>query len=298
MAGGAIVAEQLTKRYGKVRGIEAVDLEVRTGEVFGFLGPNGAGKTTFIRTLLDIIRPTAGRATVLGLDSHADTLEIRRRVGYLPGDVDLWPRMTGEEVLSHFARLRGGVDRTRIAELNARFAVDPSRRIEDLSKGNRQKLGVVQAFMHDPELLILDEPTSGLDPLQQQEFRELVLERRAAGVTVFLSSHVLSEVEHTAARVGIIKDGRIVDIDEIAALKHRALRTMEVTFANGVDPSFLRSVAGVQVVTANGPVVELTVAGSVDAVIKALARHEVLSLTSHEPDLEQLVLAFYEDTDA
>jgi ABC-2 type transport system ATP-binding protein len=226
MVSGAIVAEQLTKRYGAVRGIESVDLEVRYGEVFGFLGPNGAGKTTFIRTLLDIIRASSGRASVLGLDAHRDSRAIRRRVGYLPGDVDLWPKMTGAEVLQHLARLRGGVDKNKIDQLNRRFAVDPTRRVEDLSKGNRQKLGVVQAFMHDPELLILDEPTSGLDPLQQHEFRALLLERVAAGTTVFLSSHVLSEVEHTASRVGLIKEGRIIDVDEVAALKARSMRKM------------------------------------------------------------------------
>ena len=296
MRGAAIVAEQLTKRYGTVRGVESVDLEVRVGEVFGFLGPNGAGKTTFIRTLLDLIRPTSGRAIVLGLDSHGDSLAIRQRVGYLPGDVDLWPKMTGAEVLDHLARLRGGVDRRRIDELYHRFAVDPTRRIEDLSKGNRQKLGVVQAFMHDPELLILDEPTSGLDPLQQQEFRELVLERSSAGTTVFLSSHVLSEVEHTAGRVGIIKQGRLIDVDEIAALKARAVRTVELSFANAVEPATFASVPGVQSVRVLGPTLELTVSGPMDALVKALAQHEVVSLTSHEPDLEKLVLAFYEDS--
>jgi ABC-2 type transport system ATP-binding protein len=294
--GAAIVAEQLTKRYGTVRGVESVDLEVGVGEVFGFLGPNGAGKTTFIRTLLDLIRPTSGRALVLGLDSHDDSLAIRRRVGYLPGDVDLWPKMTGAEVLDHLARLRGGVDRRRVDELYHRFAVDPTRRIEDLSKGNRQKLGVVQAFMHDPELLILDEPTSGLDPLQQQAFRELVHERSRAGTTVFLSSHVLSEVEHTAGRVGIIKQGRLIDVDEIAALKARAVRTVEVSLANTVDPATFASVPGVQSVRVLGPTIELTVTGPMDALVKALAQHEVVSLASHEPDLEELVLAFYEDS--
>jgi ABC-2 type transport system ATP-binding protein len=268
---------------------------VRVGEVFGFLGPNGAGKTTLIRTLLDLIHPTSGRALVLGLDTRVDSLAIRRRVGYVPGDVDLWPQLTGEAVLYHLARLRGGVDRRSIQALNHRFSVDPTRRIEDLSKGNRQKLGIVQAFMHDPELLILDEPTSGLDPLQQQEFRELVLERSSAGATVFLSSHVLSEVEHTATRVGIIKDGRLVDVDEIATLKARALRKVEVTFADAVDPSTLRSVPGVQSLGVRGPAIELTVSGTMDPLVKALAQHEVVSITSREPDLEELVLAFYED---
>ena len=289
----AIRAEALTKRYGQARGIESVDLEVAPGEVFGFLGPNGAGKTTFIRTLLDLLHPTSGAATVLGLDSRRDTMAIRRRVGYLPGELALWPGETVRSVLMHLARLRGGVPQPTIDALADRVDLTMDRKIRDLSKGNRQKIGLVQAFMHDPELLILDEPTSGLDPLQQREFRTMALERAAAGVTIFLSSHVLSEVEHTATRVAVLREGRIVTVDDVAALKARALRQFEVTFDCAVDVEELSAVEGVDVLAHHGAVVDLAITGSVDPLVKALARYHVVSLVSHEPDLEQIVLSYY-----
>jgi len=281
----AIRADGLTKRYGQARGIEAVDLEVAHGEVFGFLGPNGAGKTTFIRTILDLLHPTAGAATVLGLDS--------RRVGYLPGELALWPAETVRSVLQHLARLRGGVPQSSIDALVDRVDLAMDRKIRELSKGNRQKIGLVQAFMHDPELMILDEPTSGLDPLQQREFRTMVLERAAAGVTVFLSSHVLSEVEHTATRVAVLREGRIVTVDDVAALKARALRQFEVTFARPVEVDALASVEGVKVLGAHGAIVDLAITGSVDPLIKALSHYDVVNVVSHEPDLEQIVLSYY-----
>ena len=289
----AIRADGLTKRYGQARGIEAVDLEVAHGEVFGFLGPNGAGKTTFIRTILDLLHPTAGAATVLGLDSRRDSMAIRRRVGYLPGELALWPAETVRSVLQHLARLRGGVPQSSIDALVDRVDLAMDRKIRELSKGNRQKIGLVQAFMHDPELMILDEPTSGLDPLQQREFRTMVLERAAAGVTVFLSSHVLSEVEHTATRVAVLREGRIVTVDDVAALKARALRQFEVTFARPVEVDALASVEGVKVLGAHGAIVDLAITGSVDPLIKALSHYDVVNVVSHEPDLEQIVLSYY-----
>jgi ABC-2 type transport system ATP-binding protein len=292
----AIRAEGLTKWYGQARGIESVDLQVEPGEVFGFLGPNGAGKTTFIRTILDLLHPTAGAATVLGLDSQRDSIAIRRRIGYLPGELALWPGETVRSVLLHLARLRGGVPQSRIDALADRVELTLERKVRDLSKGNRQKIGLVQAFMHDPELLILDEPTSGLDPLLRREFRAMVLERAAAGVTVFLSSHVLSEVEHTATRVAVLREGRVVTVDDVAALKARAVRRFEVTFERPIDLDELTAVDGVDVVGAHGAVVELTVTGSVDPLIKTLAEYDVVNLVSHEPDLEQIVLSYYGDS--
>jgi ABC-2 type transport system ATP-binding protein len=289
----AIRADGLTKRYGQARGIESIDLQIAQGEVFGFLGPNGAGKTTFIRTILDLLHPTAGTATVLGLDSRRESMAIRRRLGYLPGELSLWPTETVRTVLQHLARLRGGVPQSSIDALADRFDLTLDRKIRDLSKGNRQKIGLVQAFMHDPELLVLDEPTGGLDPLQQREFRTLVLERAAAGVTVFLSSHVLSEVEHTATRVAVLREGRIVTVDDVAALKARALRQFEVTFARPIDIDELAAVEGVRVLGGHGAIADLAITGSVDPLIKALARYDVVNLVSHEPDLEQIVLSYY-----
>jgi ABC-2 type transport system ATP-binding protein len=294
----AIYAESLTKRYGQARGIESVDLDIRSGEVFGFLGPNGAGKTTFIRTILDLLHPTSGRATVLGLDSRRDSMAIRRRVGYLPGELSLWPGETVRSVLLHLARLRCGVPQQSIDALAERVDLTLDRKIRDLSKGNRQKIGLVQAFMHEPELLILDEPTSGLDPLLRREFRAMVLERAKNGVTVFLSSHVLAEVEHTATRVAVLREGRVVTIDDVAALKDRALRHFEVTFEHAVDVNALSAVDGVNVSSINGNVVALTVTGSVDPLVKVLAKYEVVNLVSHEADLEEIVLSYYGDSHA
>ena len=294
----AIRADGLTKRYGQARGIESVDLQVERGEVFGFLGPNGAGKTTFIRTILDLLHPTSGRAVVLGLDSHRDSMAIRRRVGYLPGEIALWPNETARAVLRHLARLRGNVPEASFEALAERFDLTLDRKVHELSKGNRQKIGLVQAFMHDPELLILDEPTSGLDPLLQREFRSMVLERAATGVTMFLSSHVLSEVEQTATRVAVLREGSIVTVDNVAVLKERALRRFEVTFARPVDVSVFSAVDGVEVSDVHGSIIGLTVTGSVDPLVKALARYEVVHLVSHEPDLEQIVLSYYGDSSA
>jgi ABC-2 type transport system ATP-binding protein len=288
----------LTKRYGQARGIESVDLDVAAGEIFGFLGPNGAGKTTFIRTILDLLHPTAGRATVLGLDSRRDSMAIRRRVGYLPGELALWPGETVRSVLQHLARLRGGVAQDAFVALAERFDLTLDRKVHELSKGNRQKIGLVQAFMHEPELLILDEPTSGLDPLLQREFRSVVLERAAAGVTVFLSSHVLSEVEHTATRVAVLREGSVVTVDDVAALKSRALRQFEVTFDRPVDVEALGAIEGVDVLAHHDAVVDLAITGSVDPLVKALARYHVVNLVSHEPDLEQIVLSYYGDSSA
>jgi ABC-2 type transport system ATP-binding protein len=297
----AVRLERMTKNYGKNRGVAELDLEVEPGCVFGFLGPNGAGKTTTIRVLLDLIRPTSGRALVFGLDSRRESMAIRRRSGYLPGELSLYGRLTGDETLRYFANLRGGVDPSSVHVLCERLDFDTGKKVADLSTGNRRKLGLIQALMHRPELLILDEPTAGLDPLVQHEFHHLIEEAREAGQTVFLSSHVLPEVQRVCDRVAFVREGELVAVEDVAALTGRAVREVEVTFAAPVPPAAFEGVDGVTSVTANrtGPgaagaqTLRLTVSGSLDATVKMLARYEVVTMTSREPDLEDLFLTFY-----
>ncbi|WP_239120967.1 ABC transporter ATP-binding protein [Catellatospora chokoriensis] len=289
----AVRAEDLTKFYGSRRGIEGLDLEVRTGEVMGFLGPNGAGKTTTIRLLLDFLRPTRGRATVLGMDPRRDKAALHRHIGYLPGELAFPGREKAADLLRFFADSRGGVAWQTVAGLAERLELDLSRPIHTLSKGNKQKVGLVQAFMHSPALLILDEPTSGLDPLMQQEFLTLVREARAAGQTVFMSSHVLAEVQQTADRVAIVRDGRLAAVERVESLGRRAVRTVEIHFDGTVDPAEFGSLPGVSDVSVTGPVLRCTVDGRLDPLIKAAARHEVIDLLSAEPDLEETFLSFY-----
>src|SRR5205814_76961 len=226
-----IQTEKLTKSYGSHRGIVDLDLTVNEGEAFGFLGPNGAGKTTTIRTLLDHLRPTSGRALVFGIETTVDPVAIHRRVGYLPGEFSLYDKLTGGQTIAYFANLRGGVDRAYQAALVERLDIDPSRRFRELSKGNKQKIGLVVALQHRPDLLILDEPTSGLDPLVQQTFYEVIREAKAEGRTVFLSSHILSEVEKTCDRVAIIREGRLARVGRLEALRALAHHRAELRFA-------------------------------------------------------------------
>jgi ABC-2 type transport system ATP-binding protein len=293
VTGPILATERLTKRYDRARGVEDVTFTVERGEVFGFLGPNGAGKSTTIRTLLDFIRPTSGRASVFGLDSRADAIEIHRRVGYLPGDFAAYELMTGREYLEYFAALRGVRDPSPIDDLASRLSADLTARIDTLSHGNKQKLGLLQAFMHRPELLILDEPTQGLDPIVQRTFHAMVAEARDGGATVFLSSHVLPEVERICDRVGIIRDGRLIDVEEVGAMKARSVRTLELHFTQPVPASVFEGLPGVRDLEVHGDVVRCTVSGSVDAIVKAAARFEVLDIESHEPSLEDVFLAFY-----
>jgi len=288
-----IQTEGLTKYYGKARGIIDVNLAVEAGEVFGFLGPNGAGKTTTIRLLMDLIRPTKGRATIFGLDSHRDALAIHHRVGILPGELALYPKLTGEQMLRHLAHLRGGVDWATVRELAERLDADLSRQIKSYSSGNKQKIGLIQAFMHKPELLILDEPTSGLDPLIQQEFYALVKEARTAGQTIFLSSHILPEVERVCDRVGIIREGRLVTVETVASMKSKALRHLEIVFENDAPLDEFVNLPGVRDVTAVNGHLRCTVVGTLDAVVKQAAQHKVINLISEEPNLEDVFLAFY-----
>ena len=290
----AILLERLTKFYGKARGVLDLDLEVAEGEVFGFLGPNGAGKTTTIRTLLDLIRPTSGSATVLGLDSRRDSVAIRARVGYLPGELSLWETMTTRQVLDHLGSLRRGIDPAYRGELLERFDVEPDRKIKDLSTGNKQKVGIIQAFMHRPEVLILDEPTVGLDPLMQQVTYEVIEEAQRAGHTVFLSSHVLPEVERIARRVGIIRSGKLIEVESVENLKERAVKLIEIRF--GFPAPRAENLAGIPGVTdvyVSGDVVQLKVGGSMDPLVKALVPYEVLSIRTHETPLEEIFLELY-----
>jgi ABC-2 type transport system ATP-binding protein len=288
-----ILTEGLVKRYGRNRGLDGLDLKVQPGEVYGFLGPNGAGKTTTIRLLLDLIRPTQGRATVLGLDPRRDGVALRRRVGYLAGDFVVDGRQTGRELLTFLGSLRGGVPRARIDELAGRLDLDLGRKVKTLSRGNRQKLGVVQAFMHAPELLVLDEPTSGLDPFLQQEFVAMVREASHAGRTVFMSSHVMSEVQQTAHRVGIIREGRLVTVERVETLRERAVRKVEIHFDAPVPAAEFAALPGVSDLRVDGAVLRCRLAGRADALVKAAGRHTVVDLLSEEPDLEELFFDYY-----
>jgi ABC-2 type transport system ATP-binding protein len=276
-----------------------VDLSfsVREGEVFACLGPNGAGKTTTIRTILDLIRPTGGHVRVFGLDSHRDATRIHERLGYLPGERALYERMTGRDFLTHFAALRGGAEPARIDALAERFACPLDVRISSLSHGNKQKVALIQAFMHEPDLLILDEPTQGLDPLVQQQFHLLVEEHARAGRTVLLSSHVMPEVERLADRVAIIRDGAMIAVEDIGDLKARAPRTLEIHFAEPVGAETFMGLPGVQDVEAHSDVVRLSLQGHVDAIIKAAARFEVVDLETQQPSLEDAFLSLYGDQD-
>jgi ABC-2 type transport system ATP-binding protein len=290
-----IHTEQLTKAYGVHRGIVEVDLDVEAGEIFGFLGPNGAGKTTTMRVLLDLIRPTSGRAEVFGLDAMRDAVAIHRRVGYLPGEFDLYDRLTGAETITYFANLRGGVDARYVASLVERLDLDPSRRFKEYSKGNKQKVGLIVALQHKPDLLILDEPTSGLDPLVQASFFEIVREAKADGRTTFLSSHVIDEVDRTCDRVAIIREGRLAQVDRIETIRQLAFHHVELTFANPVPASAFESIEGVSSVEADGDVVRMRVNGPIGNVIVFAAAHGLVDVVSREPNLEDVFLAQYGD---
>jgi ABC-2 type transport system ATP-binding protein len=289
----AIRTQGMVKTYGKTRGLAGLDLEVQAGEVYGFLGPNGAGKTTTIRLLLDLIRPTSGAAQVLGIDPQVDGVALRRRVGYLAGDFLVDGRQTGRELLTYLGNLRGGVPKTKIAALAERLDLDIERKIKGLSRGNRQKIGVVQAFMHDPEILILDEPTSGLDPFLQQEFASMAREATAEGRTVFMSSHIMSEVQQVADRVGIIRDGKLVTLERVEDLRERSMRSVVIHFAEPVTPEAFADVPGVRDVHVDGAVLRCRLDGVADALVKAAARHTVVTLSVEEADLEELFFHHY-----
>ena len=291
----AIATAGLTKDYGSGHGLFGLDLEVARGEVFGFLGPNGAGKSTTMRLLLDLIKPTSGSARILGLDTADESLEIRRRVGFLPGDFALYPKLTGRAVLDYLARLRGGIDPRVRDDLAERFDADLDRPLRQLSTGNRQKLGLIQAFMHEPELLILDEPIAGLDPLVQQSFHGLLREVAAQGRTVFLSSHTLSEVERVTQRLAILRRGRLVVVDSLENLRKVAVHRLEIEFAEPVGAQTFRELPSVRDVDVSGKTLTVSFEGSADAVVKAAAAHEVRAIRPREDDLEDIFLRYYRE---
>jgi len=288
----AIQAEGLTKRYGETLALDSLDLSIEPGEVYGYLGPNGAGKTTTIRCLLGIHRPTSGRAELFGVDAWGDPVQAHRRVAYVAGEPFLWPAMTGAQTLEFLARLHGGTDKAYRDELVQRFDLDTSKKVRALSKGNRQKVQLVAALATRADLLVLDEPTSGLDPLMEMVFRECVTAAKERGQAVFLSSHILSEVEAVCDRVGILKEGRLVDQGTLAELRHLSTQTMEVTFA-GQAPQ-LAPLPGVQVNPAGPNALRFEVSGSVGPVITALSGHPVTALVSREPSLEEIFMHHYD----
>ncbi len=288
-----VQAEGLTKYYGRRRGLEDLTLDIQPGEIFGYLGPNGAGKTTTIRLLLDVIRPTSGQVRVLGADSREAA--VRARIGYLPGELVLEGRERARDYLEFLGRTRGGVPPGRVAQLAERLDADLSVPMRKLSKGNRQKVGLIQAFMHEPELLILDEPTGGLDPLVQQEFLAMVREVRASGRTVLMSSHVLAEVEHVSDRVGIVRAGRLVAVENVATLREKAVRRVELHFDAPVPREAFEGLPGVRDLRVEGASVRCTIDGRPDPLIKAAARFTVVHMVSAEPDLEEIFLTYYSE---
>jgi ABC-2 type transport system ATP-binding protein len=288
-----IHTERLTKTYGIHRGITEVDLDVEAGEIFGFLGPNGAGKTTTMRVLLDLIRPTSGRAEVFGIETTKDPVAIHRRVGYLPGEFDLYERLTGADTITYFANLRGGVDPAYVAELVERLDLDPSRRYKEYSKGNKQKVGLIVALQHKPDLLILDEPTAGLDPLIQQSFFELVREAKTEGRSIFLSSHVIDEVDRTCDRVAIIREGRLVQVDRIETIRQLAFHHVELTFSQPISTAVFAALESVSDVETIDDVVRMRVKGPIGQVIATAAPHGLIDVVSREPNLEDVFLAQY-----
>ena len=295
----AIHTEGLTKHYGSVRALVDLSLDIQAGEVFGFLGPNGAGKTTMIRTILDEIRPTNGRASILGLDTHDEAVQIRRQIGYVPGDLAMYPRLTGRDTLTYFANLRGGVDWSHVDELAERLDADLSKKVGNLSSGNRQKVGLIQAFMNKPKVLIMDEPSSGLDPLIQRELQKMMRDVANEGNTVFLSSHTLSEVQRVGDRVGIIRHGRLVAVESVSDIRSKAVRRVELELDGQAEASVFERVPGVREVNVENDHVIMSFEGDMGALLKTTAEHyKVVDIHTQEADLEEIFLAYYRDEDS
>jgi ABC-2 type transport system ATP-binding protein len=291
----ALQVQGLTKSYGKVRALRGINLEVKRGEIFGFLGPNGAGKTTTIRCLLDMIRPDGGKVLLLGRDPKSDPVAVQVRTGYLPGEMQFFDNLTAEHQLRYFSDIRNGrVEWNYVRQLAERLDLNLKLQIKNLSKGNKQKVGVIQAFMHQPELLLLDEPTSGLDPLMQQEVLGMLRESNTAGATVFFSSHIMSEVENVAGRVAIIRSGEIAEVAETESLTHRALSQITVRFKRPVNVDELASLPGVAILSQSGQTnVTLQVTGDMELLVQALGRLPVLGLETERPSLEDVFLTYY-----
>ena len=291
----AIRLESLSKRFrGGVVALDTIDLEVAPGAVFGFIGPNGAGKTTTIRLMLDLIRPSSGRVELLGEDPRTAGAGLRSRIGYLPGELRLDERLTGRQTLSYLCGLRD-VPHANVSTLAERLGLDLDRRVGELSRGNKQKVGIIQAFAHDPDLVILDEPTSGLDPILQRDFQALLRERTEQGTTVFLSSHVLSELQQVATEVGMIREGRLLAVRDIETMRREAPHKVMIRFAETPPREILDGLEGAGDLELDGPVVRLLFRGEMDALIKRIAALEVLELHSTEPDLEETFLRMYGD---
>jgi len=289
----AIEARGLTKDYGRIRALDELGLSVRVGEIFGYLGSNGAGKTTTIRCLLDLIRPTSGSARVLGLDSHLESIPVRRRTGYLPGDLRLYPHMSARHLLDYLGRLRGHIPRERIAALAERLDSDLDQRCGAMSHGQRQKVGLIQAFMHEPDLLILDEPTATLDPLMQDAVHQLVREAREHGATVFLSSHDLTEVARVCDRAGILRMGRLVAVEDVTALAEEGRHIVTFEFGEPVDAAEFQGLPGVASVRTTGRTLTVDVSGDVDRVVKIAASHTVRNVRSTEVELDEVFRDYY-----
>jgi ABC-2 type transport system ATP-binding protein len=292
----SIQTSRLTKSYGRSRGIIDVTFSIQEGEVFGFLGPNGAGKTTTMRVLMGLLHAQSGNATIGGLDCWKASTEVKKLVGYLPSEFTFDPGLRGAQIIEYLGHLRGGVDQSSVRTLVERLGLDPSKRFREYSHGNKQKVGLVQAFMHKPRLLILDEPTSGLDPLNQQEFYRMVAEVRADGRTVFLSSHILPEVEQTCDRVAIIREGRLVRIDHVSALKEIRQHDVEISFPGPASIEWFKTVAGVTRVAqgADERILQLNVQGPLTEIIHLASQHDATNIATREPTLEEVFLRFYE----
>ncbi|MFD0361251.1 ABC transporter ATP-binding protein [Nocardia sp. GCM10030253] len=293
MTSAAIRTEGLTKHYGKHVALTDLNLEVGQGEVFGFLGPNGAGKSTTIRILLDLIRPTSGHVEVLGVDPRAGGAELRKRIGYLPGELEIEGRNTARDLLGFLADLRGTVPANRITDLADLLDLDLSKKVGAMSKGNKQKVGIIAAFMHNPDLLILDEPTSGLDPLLQQRFLDLVTAAKDNGQTVFMSSHILSEVQQTADRAVIMRAGRLLGTENVEDLRRRSPRSVELVFGEDVFADDFAALPSVRDLIIDGKTLRCTTEGEVDELFKTAAKYHLVSVLSTEPDLEEIFFSLY-----
>ncbi|MDP4038797.1 MAG: ABC transporter ATP-binding protein [bacterium] len=289
-----ISTKKLSKYYGKTRGIHKLNITINEGEVFGFLGPNGAGKTTTIRTLLDFIRPTNGKAQIFDLDSHSSSVKIKNYIGYLPGDLSAYQNLTGQQFLKYMANLRNQVDFKYVKKLARDFKCNLNIKINKLSHGNKQKISIINAFMHKPKLLILDEPTTGLDPLMQQQFYELVNNARKEKRTVFISSHNLPEVQRICDRVAFIRAGKLIDTKEISELAKWSLHRLEIHFKSIPNKSVFWSVSGIEHLNIAGKIAHVTVKGSLTPLLKAISRYEVIDLITHELDLEDVFFNYYE----
>ena len=292
----AIHVAGLTKHYGDVKAVVDLNLDVQRGEIFGFLGPNGAGKTTTIRTLMDEIRATSGLASIVGLDTHKNSVEIRKHIGYIPGDLAMYPNLTGKDTVTYFANLRGGVEWDYVNSLADRLEADLSKKVGDLSTGNRQKVGIIQAFMNKPEVLIMDEPSSGLDPLVQRTFQDMMKEVTSNGSTVFLSSHTLSEVQRVADRVGIIRAGRLVTVEGVQDLRSKAIRRVDMFFDSPVEASVFSAVHGARDIEVRNHHLSLSFDGRMEDLLRAASTHYTLTdINSQEADLEEIFLTYYRE---